>query len=128
MAKKILIIDDDAELREAMATLLRAKGYVVSTASDGQKGFEKAKQEPPNLIILDVMMAHKTEGYEVARSFRDDDKTKTIPIVMVTGVKREIDLGFDVKPDEYWLPVKAVLEKPVKPELLLKTVDQYILD
>jgi len=126
MAKKILIIDDDADFREAITTLLESKGYTVYAAEDGKSGLEKALKEIPDLIMLDVMMAHSTEGYEVARDFRDNPKTKNIPVIMVTGVKKEMDLGFDVDPDDYWLPVKAVVEKPIKGEKLLKLIKENL--
>jgi CheY-like chemotaxis protein len=122
MAKKILIVDDDVSLVQAMATLLEAKGYAIVTASNGEEGFAKAKAELPDLILLDVMMTHKSEGFDLARSLKAEAKTKEIPIVMVTGIRKEMNLPFGFEPDAQWLPVKAVLEKPVKPETLLKTV------
>ena len=126
MAQKILIIDDDADFREAMTTLLTSKGYEVAVAAEGKSGFEKAQAELPNLIILDVMMAHETEGFEVARNFQANEKTKNIPVIMVTGIKKEMDLGYDVNPDKHWLPVKAVMEKPVQPEEILKIIEESL--
>ncbi len=126
MAQKILIIDDDADFREAMTTLLTSKGYEVAAAAEGKSGFEKALAEVPNLIILDVMMAHETEGFEVARNFQASEKTKNIPVIMVTGIKKEMDLGYDINPDEHWLPVKAVLEKPVQAEEILKIIEESL--
>ena len=126
MVQKILIIDDDADFREAITTLLNTKGYEVAAAAEGKSGFEKALAEVPNLIILDVMMAHETEGFEVARKFQENEKTKNIPVIMVTGVKKEMDLGYDINPDKQWLPVKAVLEKPVQAEKLLEIVKENL--
>ncbi len=126
MANKVLIIDDDPEIVDAVSNLLDAKGYTVITASNGKDGFEAAKDENPDLILLDVMMSTKSEGFDVARQMKKDERTSDIPIVMVTGVRKEMNLPFGFEPDEEWLPTKAVLEKPVKPELLLKTVAEYI--
>ena len=126
MAQRILIIDDDADFREAITTLLTSKGYEVTAAAEGKSGFEKAQAELPNLIILDVMMAHETEGFEVARDFQANEKTKNIPVIMVTGVKKEMDLGYDINPDKQWLPVKAMLEKPVQAEKLLEVIKANI--
>ncbi len=122
MAKKVLIIDDDAEYVEAIANLLDAKGYDVTSASNGNDGVQKAKAERPDLILLDVMMTTKSEGFNVARDLHNDVNLRNTPIVMVTGVRKEMSLPFGFEPDGDWLPVKAVLEKPVKPELLLKTI------
>jgi CheY-like chemotaxis protein len=126
MAGKVLIIDDDVDFADAMKTLLEAKGYTVSTAVNGEEGVKKAKADTPDLILLDVMMTHKTEGFDVSRSLHEDEKTKTIPVVMVTGIRKDMNLGFKFEPDNDWLPVKAVLEKPVKPEMLIKTVEENI--
>jgi CheY-like chemotaxis protein len=127
MSDKILIIDDDSDFREAMATLLEAKGYKVETASDGEEGLEMARKSPPSLILLDVMMSGRTEGFEVAQKLHGDDALKTIPVVMTTGIRKDMNLPFGFEPDSENLPVKEVLEKPVKPERLLSAVEKYIL-
>jgi CheY-like chemotaxis protein len=126
MPGKVLIVDDDPEIVEAMTNLLDAKGYTVISATNGREGVEAAKKEKPGLILLDVMMTTKSEGFDVARSLSKDDSVKHIPIVLVTGVRREMNLPFGFEPDPDWLPVKAVLEKPVKPDTLLKVVEDNI--
>ncbi len=126
MAKKVLMIDDDPEFVEAISNLLDAKGYDVHTASNGQEGVEKAKAENPDLILLDVMMTTKDEGFNVARELHDDENLKNTPIIMMTGIRREMNLPFGFEPDDAWLPVKRVLEKPVKPEVLLSAVSENI--
>lgn len=126
MSKHILIVDDDPELVEAISTLLEAKGYQVDTAPNGREGFAKAHENPPDLMFLDVMMATKTEGFDIARLLKSDEATKDIPVVMLTGIRKDMNLPFRFEPDADWLPVKTVLEKPVKPEVLLKTVETYI--
>ena len=126
MAQKVLMIDDDPEFVEAISNLLDAKGYDVHTASDGKEGVEKVRAENPDLILLDVMMTTKSEGFNVARELHDDPKLKDIPIIIMTGIRREMNLPFGFEPDETWLPVKRVLEKPVKPEVLLAAVSENI--
>lgn len=128
MSKRVLIIDDDADLRESMANLLDAKGYNVDCAADGTEGLEKAKANTPNLILLDVMMTTKSEGFDVARELNSLDALKEVPVIMVSGVRREMNLPFGFEPDEKWLPIKEFLEKPVKPQALLDAVEKYITD
>jgi CheY-like chemotaxis protein len=125
--KRILVIDDDVELVNAMKTLLESNGYNVSTAHSGAKGYEVAKRESPSLIFLDVMMSTKVEGFEIARALNTDETTKDIPVVMITGIRNDMNLPFGVGPDKEWLPVEEVLEKPVKPEKLLSIVRNYAL-
>lgn len=126
MANKVLMIDDDPEFVDAISNLLDAKGYSVFTASNGKDGVVKAKAEDPDLILLDVMMTTKNEGFNVARELHEDDKLKETPIIIMTGIRREMNLPFGFEPDETWLPVKKVLEKPVKPEVLLTAVSENI--
>ncbi len=126
MANKVLIVDDDMDLVESMANLLEAKGYVVFTASNGEEGVDMAKAERPDLILLDVMMTTKDEGFNVARQLREVEELRGTPVVMVSGVRKEMNLPFGFEPDDTWLPVKQFLEKPVKPEVLLKAVAEHI--
>jgi CheY-like chemotaxis protein len=79
-----------------------------------------------NTILLDVMMTTKNEGFNVARELHDDQKLKDTPIIIMTGIRREMNLPFGFEPDEAWLPVKRVLEKPVKPEVLLSAIAETI--
>ncbi len=126
MSKKVLMIDDDPEFVEAISNLLDAKGYDVHTASNGKEGVAAAKAENPDIILLDVMMTTKHEGFDVARELHEDATTKETPIVMMTGIRKEMNLPFGFEPDDAWLPVKQVLEKPVKPENLLNAVQEHI--
>ncbi len=126
MAKIILMIDDDPEFVDATSNLLDAKGYEVFSAPNGKEGLEKAKKNKPNLILLDVMMTTKSEGFDVAREMHKIDSLKNIPVIMITGVRKEMNLPFGFEPDDTWLPVQQVLEKPVKPDVLLDAVSKAI--
>ncbi|MBN2736255.1 MAG: response regulator [Spirochaetales bacterium] len=127
MSKTILIIDDDQDYTEAMKTLLESKGYRVQSASEGKSGVEKAKSTSPDLIFLDVMMSKKTEGFDTSRELHNLEETSKIPIVMITGIRKEMNVPYTIEPDSDWLPVKAILEKPVKPELLFSTLDSIFI-
>jgi CheY-like chemotaxis protein len=126
MAKRILMIDDDPEFVDAITNLLDAKGYNTDSASNGKDGFEKAKAAPPDMILLDVMMTTKSEGFDTARKLHEEDSLKNIPVIMLTGVREKMNLPFGFEPDQEWLPVKEVLEKPVKPNDLLSTIEKHI--
>lgn len=126
MAKNILVIDDDNDFVESIVNLLEAKGYAVVSASNGADGVAKAKEAKPDLILLDVMMTTKDEGFNVARQLHEIEDIKGTPVIMVTGVRKEMSLPFGFEPDETWLPVKQILEKPVKPETLLTAVSEAL--
>lgn len=124
--KKILIIDDDPDFVESVRRVLEARGYVVDTAPNGTEGIEKAKVFLPNLIFLDVMMTKNTEGFEVSRELTKDDTLKSIPVIIITGIREKMNLAFGFEPDNTWLPVKAVLEKTIKPDQLIAKVEEFI--
>lgn len=126
MSKNVLMIDDDADLTESIVNLLEAKGYKVDSAPNGVEGVAKAKANTPDLILLDVMMTTKNEGFDVARELKVIEELKDTPVIMISGVRKEMSLPFGLEPDDTWLPIKQFLEKPVKPDELLDAVAKYI--
>lgn len=126
MAKRVLMIDDDSEFVEAISNLLDAKGFEVNSAPNGKEGLEKAKQQKPDVILLDVMMTTESEGFEVAREMNQEESLKGTPVIMISGVRNEMNLPFGFEPDADWLPIAQFLEKPVMPEALLKAIDDAI--
>ncbi len=120
---RILIVDDDPDITEAMSVILENKGYEVAIAADSSEGLAWLKEHRPDLIILDVMMRTQQEGFEMARDLKQNPTYKDIPILMLTAVKDKT--GIDFKPnagDESWLPVEGFLDKPVKPDMLVDKV------
>lgn len=126
MAKKVLIIDDDFDLVEAMRITLEAAGFEVIDAQDGDVGLEKIRKETPDLVILDVMMSSMDEGFHVAYKIREEAAIKDTPIVMLTAVGNQTGFQFDPGKDADFLPVDAFLEKPVNPKNLVDVVLQNI--
>jgi DNA-binding response OmpR family regulator len=126
MSKKIMIIDDDIDLVEAMRITLESDGYEVIDAQEGQKGLEILKNEKPDLLILDVMMGTLDEGFHLAYQIRNDDAVKEIPILMITAVGAQTGFEFDMQRDEDFLPVNEFIEKPVNPQVLLDSVKRNL--
>ncbi len=124
---KILIVDDDPDITEAMTVVLENKGYEVRSALDSDQGLDRLKEARPDLIILDVMMRTSQEGFEFAREIKQNAQFKDIPILMLTAVKQKKGLDFkSAAGDEAWLPVQAFLDKPVKPDLLIEKVQDLL--
>jgi CheY-like chemotaxis protein len=124
---RILIIDDDPDITEAMSVVLRNKGYEILVAHDSDQGRERLKDMKPDLIILDVMMRTSQEGFEFSREVKQDAQFKDIPILMLTGVKEKKGIDFkSAAGDENWLPVQAFLDKPVKPDVLIEKVQDLL--
>ena len=128
MAKKVLVIDDDVQLVETVKTLLQSVGYEVASAYQAEKGVELARQIKPDLILLDVMFAGPPgpDGIEVSRRIQQDAALKDIPVIILSGVRKDLDLPFKIGPDETWMPVKTFLEKPIKPDRLLQEIQKIL--
>lgn len=99
---KILIVDDESDIVETLAFMLKQKGYECICAYDGEEGLKLAKECKPDLIILDVMMP-KMNGYKICRLLKYDSKYKNIPIIMITARSQEEDkvIGEETGADEY---------------------------
>jgi len=124
--KRILIVDDDRDVFEAMKIVLEAEGYGVEWATNGAEALQKARGSRPDLMILDVMMNSDDEGFQVTYTMRQDKDLANIPILMVTSVGARTGFSFDKKRDEDFLPVNEFLEKPVDPKVLIDKVRENL--
>lgn len=123
--KRILVIDDDVQLVDTVKTLLESQGYEVSYAYGAEKGVEAAREERPDLILLDIMFAGPPgpDGVEISRQLHQDPELADVPVVILSGVKKVLDMPVKLAPDEDYMPVKAFLEKPFKPQELLEVIE-----
>ncbi|MCM8804300.1 MAG: response regulator [Candidatus Omnitrophica bacterium] len=127
--EKILIIEDDVDMIEVMKVVLQKGNYVVITAFDPEEGFQKIKEEKPDLLILDVMFGseQKTKGFDFAYKMKQDKELAKIPILMITAVNIKYpQFGFSPETDKEYLPVDDFIDKPVQPEALLKKVEELL--
>jgi DNA-binding response OmpR family regulator len=117
--KTVLIVDDEYTIRELVGLTLEPE-YKVIKVESGSEALELVEKALPDLIILDVMMP-KMDGYEVCRKLKGDEKTKAIPIIILTA-KHQID---DVK-EAIRADADEFITKPFEPEFLKKRVDAYL--
>jgi CheY-like chemotaxis protein len=122
--KTVLLVDDDADFVEMNRTLLEQNGYRVLAAYSGRGCMEEVCARKPDLIILDMIMEDENVGFDLSRELRNSEHTKSIPLVMITSVNDRIP--FRIEPDRTWLPVDALIEKPVEPQLLLDVVNKIL--
>ncbi len=126
---KILIVDDDPDLTVVLKTVLEGESYVVDTAPGRAEGMEKLRVDKPDLLILDVMMATWSDGFEMARDIRKNPEYKDMPVIMLTGVEQRTGIGFKSSAgDPEWLPVDGFLDKPVEPHVLIAEVKKVLSD
>lgn len=119
-AKRILVVDDERELVMAVQIRLKQAGYEVLTACDGQEALDKAHQEKPDLIILDLMLP-KMDGYKVCGLLKSDSRYAKIPIIIFTAKVQEEDIkiGKEVGADEY-------ITKPFEHQVLLDKIKELL--
>jgi two-component system, OmpR family, phosphate regulon response regulator PhoB len=120
--KKILIVDDQYEVRELVEVTLRIGDYDILQASSGDSALEIARAEKPDLMLLDVMMPNSTiDGFEVCRRLKQDEETKGINIVMLTarGQDKDFEAGKEAGADDYFT-------KPFSPLQLMNKVEEIL--
>ena len=119
----IRIIDDDEELAENIALVLKNEGHSVDILTDIENAAEKLIQNTPDLLILDVMFPENPAGgFDLARKLRETQETKDLPVILLTAVNQEFPMDFSAKDiDNTWMPVQDCIEKPVDiPQLITK--------
>ncbi len=118
--KKILIVDDEPDVVKLVSARLQSAGYEVISAYDGDEGLAKARQEKPDLIILDLMLP-QINGYEICRLLKFDIKYKHIPIVIFTARAQDSDkhMGKEVGADAYII-------KPFEPKVLMDKIKELL--
>src|SRR5437773_11746061 len=129
--RKILVIEDETDVADLLCLNLRKAGFSVSTAADGATGLQKARDDRPDFIILDLMLP-KMSGLEVCRILKSDTATSHIPILMLTAKADEVDriVGLEFGADDYVtkpfsprevaLRIRAILRRGEKPEETLQ--------
>lgn len=125
----LMVIDDDEDFANTIATALRNSGHEIDVKLDTSNALESMEQRPPDLVILDVMFSgNSSAGFELARAMRHyHQKLRDIPIVMLTGVNAIFPLGFGPRDiDDRWLPVADFLEKPVDIAILQQRVSRLL--
>ena len=126
--KRVLVIDDDVQLVDTVQTLLESAGYEVSYAFQSEKGMELARELGPDLILLDIMFAGPpgVDGVEMSRRLRQDPFLGKTPVIILSGVKKVLDMPVKLAPDEDYMPVRSFIEKPFKPDRLLGEIEQVL--
>ncbi len=127
MSQKILVVDDDPDILDAVTMILESQDYEVITARDGVEGLANLKAEKPDLMILDLLMP-KMDGFAVCKELQDPrwSKYRDIPILILTSVREEasrrryeLETGLELDVDDY-------VEKPMSPDVLLERVESLI--
>lgn len=122
-SKKILIIDDEEDIRRYLETLFEDNGYSAITAQDGKEGVQKAVEEKPDLITLDVSMPEES-GVRALRDIQNNDSSRDIPVIIITGVSTDFKKFIETRKQVH--PPEGYFEKPVDRDELLKKVKELL--
>lgn len=129
MSKKILVVDDDPDIRLFNVSVVEENGYTPLVATNGEEGLEICKKKKPDLLILDILMPRKS-GIRLYRNIKTDKAMKNIPVIILSGIAEKsflrsqkvlTEFGDDKVPEP-----EAYLEKPVEPEDLASTIKKVL--
>lgn len=116
MSKKILVVDDEADVRTFLSALLKKNGYEVITANDGLEGMRLVKEENPDLVTLDLMMP-KQSGTDMYRNLRKEEQFVKIPVIVISGLSgRHLAVPAPL----------AVFDKPIDADKFIAVVDKAL--
>src|SRR3989338_4845702 len=113
--KRILLVEDDEFLAELYATKLNLEGFEVSLATDGEKGLRLAKEQEPDLVLLDIVLP-KMDGFEVLRQLKLGKKTKEMPVILLTNLsqKDEVSRGLSLGANDYMIKAHFMPSEVIK--------------
>lgn len=127
MAKKVLVVDDDPDMRNAITIILESQEYKIITAQDGVEALASLRAEQPDLMILDLLMPNM-DGFAVLKTLQDGrwSKYRETPILILSSVREdasrrryELETALELNVDDY-------IEKPVSPEILIQRVNNLL--
>jgi len=124
--KKILIVDDDQDIVDSITIMLESEGYEVLAAQSGEEGVKLVEEKRPDLILLDIMMEKITTGLHIGYELRENPEFKSIPIIIISGIGEATGMNLAAEKETDYVAADEFLEKPVKPDVLLKRVAELI--
>lgn len=122
-AKTVLVVDDDPDAREYLSTVLQDNGFIATTANDGVEAIAALEQQPPDLVALDITMPEKS-GVAVYRKLKEDERLKSIPVIIVTGISEEFERFISTR--RQVPPPEGYISKPVDAEQFVRMVRDLI--
>ncbi len=129
---KILVIEDDEQMVNFVKKVLEAHSYQVHSAPSAEEGLKKVKELSPDLIVLDVMLETRGEGFITAQKLKSKDPSSEyreyshIPILMLTAINAEMKFRYSPETDGEYLPAEDFVEKPVEPSELVQKVENLL--
>ena len=128
--KKILVVDDEADMRTFVSTVVATRGFQPVTAEDGAQALNLARSEPPDLVILDVMMPKIDDGIQTYQQFKKDEQLNRVPILMLSAIARKTFFHtirmLNPHKDRAIPEPEAYMEKPPDADELIRLIDELL--
>ena len=130
---KVLVIDDDLDLLSTTRLFLESRGFDVATAANGEDGMRELEEGKPDMVLLDVMMPDRTEGFHWLYELRrhPDTTVRSVPVIVVSSIHNTTDLRFhegDSDETGSYLPAQGFLDKPVDPDVLARKIEAVLAE
>jgi len=128
MAKKPLIYMTDQDRRHSQETraLLEGRGFEARWFGSGEEAMAAGHERRPDLFITSMGLTGEIDGLQYTRALKADDALKDVPVILLTGVRRVMNLPFKFEPDARWFQIFAVIEKPARPDYLLEVIEEAL--
>ena len=124
--KRILVVDDDADLVFAIRMVLKKEGYLVEEAANGAEGLAKMRAHLPDLVLMDVMMANPLDGYYTTQEIAEDPQLRNVPILMMSSITSTKYVSSF--PTDQYLQIIEFIVKPIEPSALLAKIKAVLKD
>lgn len=125
-SQKILLVDDDQAFLEINRMILESAGYEVDEASSVPDALEHIRRQSYDMLILDLIMEEMDSGFTVAYAVRQDERTRSWPILLLTSAQERTGFTFRLDKDQEWMKVDDLAAKPLKPAELLERVERLL--
>lgn len=130
MGKTVVAVDDEAQVRELVSTILEENGYIPLLAQNGEEAMDIIREKKPDLIIMDILMPRQS-GIKMYRELKSDETLNDIPVIIYSGIPKRTFLRTQAAREESGgqavvPPPEEYIEKPAKPELLEKTIKRLL--
>ncbi|TWT45700.1 Transcriptional regulatory protein AfsQ1 [Phycisphaerae bacterium RAS1] len=122
----ILVIDDDPYVHDAVKMILEPEGYKLRTSLTGPAGLDAMRRQPPDLLLLDIMLASPSEGFHLVYQMKKDPRLEHIPVIVISAVGQSMGFDFAREVGTDFLPVRRFLEKPINAAVLRQAVREIL--
>lgn len=123
---RILLIEDDLDMHHAVRAILREPEFRLTCCATGPSGWESMQREPPDLLLLDIMLAKPSEGFHICYQMKDDPRLRDVPVIMISAIGHKMGMDFARELGTDYVPADAFLEKPFDANSLRQSVRQLL--